>query len=118
MISSWFMLFLLIFASFRLTRLLVYDKITNFLRKPFHEEIEEIEPDGSKQTYIIIKGKGIRRWIGELLSCYWCTGIWCAAILYLGWVFFPTISIYVISILTIAGCASIVETLLSPFLDR
>ncbi len=26
-----------------------------------------------------VKGKGLRKWIGELLSCYWCTGVWVSA---------------------------------------
>ncbi|MCT4574603.1 CotY/CotZ family spore coat protein, partial [Bacillus thuringiensis] len=25
-------------------------------------------------TFTKVKGNGLRKWIGELLSCYWCTG--------------------------------------------
>ncbi|UTW69088.1 DUF1360 domain-containing protein [Anaerobacillus sp. HL2] len=39
-------------ASFRLTRLLVFDQITAFIRKPFHETIEETLEDGSVITWL------------------------------------------------------------------
>ncbi|OOE06225.1 sporulation protein [Anoxybacillus kestanbolensis] len=99
-----FPFFLLCVASFRLTRLLVYDRITSFLRAPFHDEFEQ---DG--ETYIVIKGTGIRKWIGELLSCHWCTGVWCAALLYVGTVYAPTMFMPLVSILAIAGVASVIE---------
>ncbi|MFD2443218.1 DUF1360 domain-containing protein [Bacillus sp. CGMCC 1.16607] len=110
--SNWFDFVILIFATFRLTRLIVYDKITEFLRRPFHQTQEETLPDGTIEEYIIIKGTGLRHWIGELLNCHWCTGIWSAIIIYLCYFFWPSISQPFISILAMAGCASIVQTLL------
>ncbi|GAA3329486.1 hypothetical protein GCM10020331_077740 [Ectobacillus funiculus] len=78
--NNWFFcLFLFALASFRLTRLIVYDKITKFIRNPFIEEVDVQDEDGSVVTYVRIKGRGLRKWIGELLSCYWCTGIWTTA---------------------------------------
>lgn len=105
-----FHFFLLCIASFRLTRLLVYDRITSFLRAPFHDEFEQ---DG--ETYIAIKGTGIRKWIGELLSCHWCTGIWCAALLYVGTVYAPTMFMPLVSILAIAGVASVIEMIVQKW---
>jgi hypothetical protein len=107
---QWFDFILLIFASFRLTRLIVYDTITEFLRRPFHKTIEETLPDGSTETFIEIKGTGIRYWIGELLSCHWCTGFWCTILIYLSYLLWPTYANPVITILAIAGCASILQT--------
>ena len=118
MVSYWLDFVLLALASFRLTRLLVYDKITAFLRKPFHKEITEIAPDGTVEEFIEIKGTGIRKWIGELLSCHWCTAVWSAAILYGGWVLFPQIGSPVVMILAIAGLASFLETVLSRIMDE
>ena len=109
---------LLSLASFRLTRLIVYDKITNFIRKPFHREVEEILEDGSVETYIEIKGKGLRRFLGELLSCHWCTGVWCAAGLYTGYLLTPFIFTGIIYILAIAGCDSIIETGIQRIIDK
>jgi hypothetical protein len=109
---SWINLFILIFASFRLTRLIVYDTITEFLRRPFHRTIEEISQDGKTETFIEIKGKGIRYWIGELLSCHWCTGFWCTVVIYFSYIYWPAYASPIITILAIAGCASIIQTLL------
>lgn len=108
---------LLALATFRLTRLLVYDKITQFIRKPFHYEYEKVLEDGTVETYFEIKGTGIQKFIGELLSCYWCTGVWCALFLYLGYLFIPNYFIPIIIILSIAGCASFLEAVLLKILN-
>jgi len=116
MISALEFLFLML-ASFRLTRLVVYDTITGFMRKPFHEIVEEELPDGSIQRFLKIKGTGMRYWIGELLSCYWCTGIWSSAFLYIGYIVSPYIFEPLTIILAIAGCAAIVETWVGKMLS-
>ncbi|MBB2479791.1 DUF1360 domain-containing protein [Bacillus sp. APMAM] len=117
MINSWLLLFLFSLAAFRLTRLLVYDKITAFIRSPFHEEVEETDENGTTVTYIKIKGSGLRSWIGELLSCYWCTGVWCSAFIYILWLIVPAIAQPLIILLAIAGLAGIFEAVLTKFMD-
>lgn len=117
MLLSWLELVLFIMASFRLTRLLIYDKITVFIRRPFHEEVEEALPDGTTATYIIIKGTGLKYWIGELLSCHWCTGIWSSAVLYISWMYWPIGTESVIIILAIAGLASTIEIIVGRLID-
>lgn len=107
--GNWLDLCLLVFASFRLTRLIVYDTITEFLRAPFHDIVEETLEDGTTETYIEIKGDGLRYWIGELLSCHWCTGIWSAAFLYAGYALLPQLSMPLITVLAIAGIASVIQ---------
>jgi hypothetical protein len=111
-VVNWIQLFVFIIASFRLTRLIVNDKITEFIRKPFHKTIEETTPTGEIETYIEIKGTGLRYWIGELLSCHWCTGIWSAAFIYIMYLLWPQYTWPVIIVLAIAGGASIIQTLL------
>ncbi|KEZ53512.1 DUF1360 domain-containing protein [Metabacillus indicus] len=113
---AWIDFLLLFLASFRLTRLLVYDKITAFIRRPFHREAEETLPDGSTIAYIEIKGGGLQKWIGELLSCYWCTGIWTSAFLYGIYVYMPDLASPLILILAIAGCAAIVESIIEKLI--
>lgn len=110
--DSWLDFCLLVFASFRLTRLIVYDTITEFIRAPFHETVVETLEDGSTETYIEIKGTGIKYWIGELLSCHWCTGIWCTAAIYAAYEFYPDLSMPFITILAVAGLASIIQHLI------
>ncbi|MCM3595186.1 DUF1360 domain-containing protein [Metabacillus idriensis] len=109
---GWIDFILLFLASFRLTRLLVYDRITAFIRRPFHREAEEVLPDGSKLSYIEIKGTGLQKWIGELLSCYWCTGIWTSAFLYFIFIYMTDQAAPLILILAIAGCAAILESII------
>ena len=111
--DSWLDFILLVFASLRLTRLIVYDKITDFIRRPFHSEVEEMDPDGRVETYIEIKGSGLRYWIGELLSCHWCTGFWCSVALYLGYTFIPIYTVPLITVFAIAGCASFFQYFLT-----
>lgn len=100
-------------ASFRLTRLFVFDTITAPFRRLFHEEQEEVNEQGEVETYIIIKGEGLRSWVGELLSCYWCTGIWCTAALLLIYILFPVISMWLNLLLAIAAAAGIIEAIVS-----
>jgi Protein of unknown function (DUF1360) len=109
---TWLLLVLLIFSSFRLTRLVVHDKITAFLRRPFIDEIT-IEEEGVPVIYTKIKGKGIQYFIGELLSCTWCSGIWCTALLLLIYVLFPQVGEIIIILLSVAGAAGLVESIVN-----
>lgn len=77
----------LAFATYRFTRLLVWDDITAWLRRPFIKETEMLEENGEKVLYLEGKGRGLRKWVGSLLSCYWCTGVWVALFFYGGYVF-------------------------------
>lgn len=97
---GWFDLVILILASFRLTHLIVFDSITEFIRKPFLDE--------SGQE-IIIKGTGIRHFMGKLLSCYWCTGIWSSILVVLLYVYVP-VTYPVFLILAVAGAAAFIES--------
>ncbi|MDQ0230644.1 DUF1360 domain-containing protein [Metabacillus malikii] len=114
---TWLSFIIFAFASFRLTRLIVYDKITSFIRAPFHKEIEEVNEQGEVDVYIEMKGTGLRAWIGELLSCYWCTGVWSAAFLYGLWLVWPQGTEVLMMILAIAGIAGVIETLVSKLID-
>lgn len=113
---SFFDLVLLIFASFRLTRLFVYDLITQKIRNLFLREVEETLPDGSKQLFIKVREGKIRGFFGNLISCFWCTGIWSTILLVVGYMLFPQIFIYIIVILAIAGMAAIVEVIVQKLL--
>ena len=103
-------------ASFRLTRLMVFDKITGFIRNAFMKEIEETDEKGEKAIYLVPKGGPVRGFIGELLSCYWCTGVWSSIILYLLYVTVAVIAVPIIVILAISGIAAIIETLVQKWL--
>lgn len=105
-------------AIFRLTRLIVFDKIMEPFRRPFFTEIEEKDEQGKVEIYLIPKEKGIRSWIGELLSCYWCTGFWvslCVTLLYMTHSMVGEIFIFIFAV---AAVGSLIEVLVSRVLGN
>lgn len=107
---SWLYLFILAFASFRFTHLLVYDDITEPMRKLFIQAVIK-EQDGEELVSYEPVGRGIRRFIGLLLLCHWCTGIWSAVILTLLFLLVPG-AIWLLIILAAAGIAALIETVI------
>ena len=115
--TDWTLLLLLGLAAFRLTRLIVYDKITEPLRRPFFQEISETGADGEQEIYLVPKEKGFTGWIGQLLSCFWCVGIWVSlflSVLYLGGWFWGN---FIILVLAIAAIGSIIEVVITRIMD-
>jgi hypothetical protein len=106
---SWMHLVVLILASFRLTHLIVFDEITSFIREPFLSVTYEPDASGQLVRQIEIKGSGIRYWIGLLLSCHWCVGIWSSLAVFLVYDFLPQ-AFPLLLILAIAGAAAIIES--------
>ncbi|MDD5197465.1 MAG: DUF1360 domain-containing protein [Candidatus Gracilibacteria bacterium] len=86
---------LLSFATFRLIRLLTYDKITNFVRAYF----------GSKDH-------SLGRTIFELLICPWCSGIWSALLLIAIFTLF-SFGWFFILLLSVAGFASFLQIVIN-----
>lgn len=116
--NSWLLFFIFSLAVFRFTRLIVYDKITSFIRSPFIEEVQIQEHDGTMSTYMKVKGTGLQKWIGELLSCYWCTGVWISAFLLLFYHWIPKVAEPVLALLALAGAAAIIETIIGRFVEE
>jgi hypothetical protein len=95
------------FAAFRITRLIVYDKITRWFRELF-VQTKEIERDGKKWVEIIPFNQGFRHTVYDLLQCPWCIGFWAA----LAVVFFYFIFVWawtIIFFLAIAGAGSLLQ---------
>ncbi|WP_026693459.1 DUF1360 domain-containing protein [Peribacillus kribbensis] len=105
------LILLLGLASFRFTRLVVYDKITERWRAPFFDEMVEKDEHGKEEIYIIPKPKGFKKFVGELLSCFWCTGIWCSTILLGLHSFIPEVGDPVILILSVAAIGALLEVI-------
>ncbi|MBB6443564.1 DUF1360 domain-containing protein [Bacillus benzoevorans] len=104
-------------ACFRLTRLLVYDRITTFIRSPFMEEMEEIGESGQKEIYLVPKKGVIKGFFGELLSCYWCTGIWSAIGILIFYYVAPLYAVPVIMVLAVAGIGALIETFVQKIMQ-
>ena len=102
---DWMTYLMIILASYRFTHLIVFDKITEFLRNPFLRKEKIVNEEGHISTK-----KTPTSMFGYLLNCYWCTGIWSAIILGLAYLLIPHISKPVIFILSIAGAQAILET--------
>lgn len=106
---SWIHLVILVLASFRLTHFIVFDEIASFIRAPFLTTTYEEDANGQMIQQIETKGTGLRRWIGKLLSCYWCVGIWSSILVVVLYWFFPASFIFLL-ILAVAGAAAVIET--------
>lgn len=96
---------MIILASYRLTHLVVFDKITEFLRNPFLKKIVQQNDQGE----FVTKKTPVNKF-GYLLNCYWCAGIWCSFFIGVGYLLFPRFMKKVIFILSIAGAQTILET--------
>ncbi len=65
------------------------DAITSPLRAPFTELKEKESP---KKVDEKPRGKGLRRSVGELLTCQFCLGVWVASFFTYGFVLLPRVS--------------------------
>jgi hypothetical protein len=96
---------LITLASWRLTRLFVYDAITKF----FREQFWDLKKVG--KGLVLEKPKvGPRRTLADLLSCPWCFGVWATAMvtfLYL----ISSYMVYPILILALSGVATFLQLL-------
>jgi hypothetical protein len=98
---------LLAFAAFRLTRLVVYDKITRFFREWF-VEARDITHEG--KTYVELRpiGHGFKHTIHDLLNCPWCVGLWAGLIVSYVYFMYPW-GWFVILFLAISGVGSLLQ---------
>jgi hypothetical protein len=96
---------LMTLASFRLIRLVVYDKITAFFREQFYDA------EVTKMKVVLVKPEsGPRRTLADLLSCPWCFGVWASATVVFFYMLTPW-SVFPIIFLALAGVASFFQIL-------
>jgi hypothetical protein len=73
-------------ATHKLSWILAREPITSPIRAPF-TELEEVEsPTKADETP---RGTGLRRTVGELLTCHFCLGMWVSAFFSYAFVLFP-----------------------------
>ncbi|WP_223589653.1 DUF1360 domain-containing protein [Neobacillus bataviensis] len=101
---SWMTYIMLILASYRFTHLIVFDKITESIRRPFVKKVK-VETENGTETKEVPTSM-----FGYLLKCYWCAGVWSAIFFGAAYLLFPKITYVVILIFSIAGGQSIIET--------
>ena len=96
-------------ATFRITRLIVYDKIARWFRELF-ADTREFEQDGVMFVEIRSFGSGLRHTIYDLLLCPWCIGMWSALIVVFTYFIFDW-AWSVIFILALAGAGSLFQVI-------
>lgn len=98
---------LMVLAAFRMTRLVVYDKVSRFFREWFLDS-REIEQDGKTVIELTVPEAGMRRTLHDLVDCPWCIGMWSALIITLSYFIFPW-AWFVILFLAVAGASSFIQ---------
>ena len=77
---------LLVFATFRLGRLVAYDLVAEPLRRPFARTVPDATGAGDT---VEPRGSGARLAFGQMVTCPICAGTWIAAVLVYGLYLFP-----------------------------
>lgn len=94
---------LMTLASWRLTRLFVYDAVTLFFREQFWD-VEKI----GKRHQLEKPATGPRRTIADLLSCIWCFGIWATAIVVFCYLITPY-AVFPVLLLALSAVATFMQ---------
>jgi hypothetical protein len=87
-------------ATHKLSMLVAQDAVTSPLRAPFTELQEKQSPKRMDEKP---RGKGLRRSIGELITCQFCVSQWIASFFTYGLVFAPAVTRLVASIFAIVA---------------
>lgn len=95
------------FAAFRITRLIVYDKIARWFRELFASR-REYEEDGVTYVEVAPYPSGFRHTVYDLLNCPWCIGVWSALIVVFCYFVFAW-AWSVIFFLALAGAGSLIQ---------
>lgn len=93
-------------ATHKLSRIITKDRVTSPLRAPFTEYEGAADASEVKEK---VRGTGMQRAIGDLITCPWCMGTWVAAGLVLGFVFKPRVTRVVGSVLVAATISDLLN---------
>ncbi|MBA3833255.1 MAG: DUF1360 domain-containing protein [Chthoniobacterales bacterium] len=99
-------LLLLGLATQKASRVLARDRVTQPLRAPF-TEFEG--PGGSGEVEEKARGTGLRKAIGQLVTCPYCLGIWVASGFIYGFAFNPRLTRMVASIFAVSSVADFAQ---------
>jgi len=96
---------LIALASWRLTRLFVYDLVTKFFREQFWDLVK------AGRGYRLEKpATGPRRTIADLMACPWCFGVWATATVTFLYLITPY-AIFPVVLLALSSIASFLQIL-------
>ena len=94
-------------ATFRAGRIVAFAQVTEPFRAPVTETVPDQFDAGEN---VVAEGRGVRKAIGELVSCPLCVGTWVATGLIAGLRFAPGPTRLVASILGVSGLAELLNT--------
>jgi hypothetical protein len=93
-------------ASHKLSRLISKDKVTSVVRAPF---TRYKKPGGPAEVEEKARGTGVRRAVGELITCPYCLDQWVASAFTLGLVAAPRPTRLVASVFTIVAVSDFLQ---------
>src|SRR5205085_11450111 len=93
-------------ATRKLSRVITKEKIATALRAPFTEVQGK---GGAGELEERPRGRGLRRALGELLTCPFCLGTWIASGFIYGYIYSPRITRTVASIFAVSGIADFLQ---------
>ena len=85
-------------ATHKLSLIGAQDAVTSPLRAPFTELREKESPKSLDEKP---RGKGLRRSVGELLTCQFCLGMWVASFFTYGLVLAPRVTRLIATVFTV-----------------
>jgi len=99
-------LLLLGLAAQKISRILTRDRVMGFFRAPFTKLKKSA---GAGEVEEEARGTGLRRAIGELITCPYCLGTWTASGLIYGFSFNQALTRMVASIFAVSSIADFVQ---------
>ncbi len=100
----------LIFAIFRLTKLVTADHITQFFRDAFFDvEIQKIDKQELVKRRFPIGG--FKKKIAKLLDCPWCTSVWVSLVSVFVWFKYPETQFFFL-VMALSGLGTILFLLM------
>src|SRR4051794_6404528 len=106
---------LLTVGTHKLSRLIAKDKVTSPLRAPFARYEEDAGPSEVSESP---RGSGLRRAIGELITCPFCIGQWIAAAGLFGLLLAPRTTRFVASIFAIVAGSDFLQVAYKAAQDK
>ncbi len=91
------------------------DAVTSPLRAPFTELQEKESP---KKVDEKPRGEGLRRSLGELLTCKFCLGVWVASLFTYGLVLVPRVTRLVASVFAIVTVSDYLHQIYKALMNR
>jgi hypothetical protein len=108
---------ILCLATFRLTSVVSEEKVARCLRAPFCKKVTVEDEDGTLREEEVPYEGGLRKTMGELILCPWCTGIWIATALTFFWLLAPGIA-RVCALAFAVAAGGLLFQILAKLMDR